>query len=87
MGCLQQLMKQTNVVWVCSPNNPTGTYISEKSLTAFLDNVPSDILVVLDEAYYEYVVAEDYYDSIKLTRKYPNLIVLRTFSKIYGLAS
>lgn len=78
---------QTNVVWVCSPNNPTGTYVSESKLTAFLEKVPEHVLVVLDEAYYEYVVAEDYYDSIALTRNYPNLIVLRTFSKIYGLAS
>ncbi len=77
----------TNVVWVCSPNNPTGTYVSESDLITFLNKVPSHVLVVLDEAYYEYVVADDYYDSIQLTRTYPNLIVLRTFSKIYGLAS
>jgi histidinol-phosphate aminotransferase len=77
----------TNVVWVCSPNNPTGTYVSESKLIAFLDKVPSHVLVVLDEAYYEYVFADDYYDSIELIRTYPNLIVLRTFSKIYGLAS
>jgi histidinol-phosphate aminotransferase len=78
---------QTNVIWLCSPNNPTGTYIPENKLIAFLDKVPSDILVVLDEAYYEYVVADDYYDSVNLARKYENLIVLRTFSKIYGLAA
>lgn len=77
----------TNVVWLCSPNNPTGTYIPEKHLIAFLEKVPPHILVVLDEAYFEYVVADDYYESISLTRKFPNLIVLRTFSKIYGLAS
>jgi histidinol-phosphate aminotransferase len=79
--------EQTNVIWLCSPNNPTGTYIPENKLIAFLDKVPSEILVVLDEAYYEYVVADDYYDSVNLARKYENLIVLRTFSKIYGLAS
>ncbi|MEH7176677.1 histidinol-phosphate transaminase [Neobacillus vireti] len=78
---------QTNVVWVCSPNNPTGTYVSENKLIAFLDKVSSDVLVVLDEAYYEYVFADDYYNSIELTRSYPNLIVLRTFSKIYGISS
>lgn len=78
---------QTNIIWICSPNNPTGTYISENRLRSFLNQVPSHILVVLDEAYYEYVVADDYYDSIKLTREFQNLIVLRTFSKIYGLAS
>jgi len=79
--------EKTNIIWLCSPNNPTGTYIPERSLLSFLEKVPSDILVVLDEAYYEYVVADDYYDSISLTRKFQNLIVLRTFSKIYGLAS
>lgn len=78
---------KTNVVWVCSPNNPTATYVPENKLISFLNKVPSHVLVVLDEAYYEYVVADDYYNSIELTRSYPNLIVLRTFSKIYGLAS
>ncbi|PLR82655.1 histidinol-phosphate transaminase [Bacillus canaveralius] len=78
---------QTNAVWLCSPNNPTGTYIPEDQLIAFLDRVPKDVLVVLDEAYFEYVVADDYYDSVELLTRYENLIVLRTFSKIYGLAS
>ena len=84
---LEAIDEQTNVIWVCSPNNPTGTYISENKLVPFLEKVPQHILVVLDEAYYEYVVAEDYYNSISLTRKFDNLIVLRTFSKIYGLAA
>lgn len=84
---LAAIDEQTNVIWVCSPNNPTGTYIPENKLIPFLDKVPRHILVVLDEAYYEYVVAEDYYDSIELSRKYENLIVLRTFSKIYGMAA
>ncbi|AIM15439.1 histidinol-phosphate transaminase [Neobacillus sp.] len=84
---LAAIDEKTNVIWVCSPNNPTGTYIPENKLVAFLDQVPEHILVVLDEAYYEYVIADDYYDSINLTRKYRNLIVLRTFSKIYGLAA
>jgi histidinol-phosphate aminotransferase len=86
-GMLTAIDEQTNVIWLCSPNNPTGTYIDENSLLSFLDHVPPNILVVLDEAYYEYVVAEDYYESINLTQRYHNLIVLRTFSKIYGLAS
>jgi histidinol-phosphate aminotransferase len=84
---LAAIDEQTNVIWLCSPNNPTGTYIPENKLIEFLEKVPSDILVVLDEAYYEYVVAEDYYESVSLARKYENLIVLRTFSKIYGLAA
>jgi histidinol-phosphate aminotransferase len=79
--------ERTSVVWLCSPNNPTGIYITEEELTAFMARVPSDVLVVLDEAYYEYVAAEDYHDSLRLLTQYKNLIILRTFSKIYGLAS
>ncbi|MDQ0197514.1 histidinol-phosphate transaminase [Neobacillus ginsengisoli] len=86
-GMLKAIDEKTNVIWLCSPNNPTGTYIPEDALLSFLEKVPPHILVVLDEAYFEYVVAEDYYNSISLTRRYPNLIVLRTFSKIYGLAA
>jgi histidinol-phosphate aminotransferase len=86
-GMLAQIDENTAVVWVCSPNNPTGTYTSEKEITAFLDQVPEEVLVVLDEAYGDYVVAADYYDALELYRKYSNLIVTRTFSKIYGLAS
>ncbi|MEH7076911.1 histidinol-phosphate transaminase [Neobacillus drentensis] len=84
---LAAIDEKTNIIWLCSPNNPTGTYIPENKLVAFLEKVPADILVVLDEAYYEYVIAEDYYNSIDLTRGFANLIVLRTFSKIYGLAA
>jgi histidinol-phosphate aminotransferase len=83
---LRSIDEHTSVVWICSPNNPTGTYINEQQLITFLDQVSSEVLVVLDEAYYEYVDAPDYYDSIKLINRYKNLIVLRTFSKIYGLA-
>lgn len=86
-GMLEAIDDKTNIVWLCSPNNPTGTYISENQLLTFLDKVPKETLVVLDEAYYEYVVTEDYYNSLELVNKYENLIVLRTFSKIYGLAS
>jgi histidinol-phosphate aminotransferase len=77
----------TTVVWLCSPNNPTGIYIKEEELIAFLARVPSDVLVVLDEAYFEYVTADDFHDSLRLLEQYKNVIVLRTFSKIYGLAS
>jgi histidinol-phosphate aminotransferase len=86
-GMLAAIDENTNIVWLCSPNNPTGTYIPEQELISFLERVPKETLVVLDEAYFEYVVAEDYYESISLTRRFDNLIVLRTFSKIYGLAS
>ncbi|MGM0845959.1 MAG: histidinol-phosphate transaminase [Bacillota bacterium] len=83
---LNEIDDNTAVVWLCSPNNPSGEYISETDLTSFLDNVPPHVLTVLDEAYYEYVTAEDYHDSINLIQKYPRLLVTRTFSKAYGLA-
>ncbi|MDQ0213690.1 histidinol-phosphate aminotransferase [Oikeobacillus pervagus] len=79
--------ENTAIVWLCSPNNPSGIYINERELTGFLNSVPKDVLIVLDEAYHEYVTAEDYYDARDLIKEYPNLLVMRTFSKIYGLAS
>lgn len=85
-GMAAAIDDQTSVVWLCSPNNPTGVHITEEELTAFMARVPDDVLVVLDEAYYEYVVADDFPDSIHLLDQYKNLIILRTFSKIYGLA-
>ncbi|WP_077213796.1 histidinol-phosphate transaminase [Bacillus dakarensis] len=84
---LQAIDERTNVVWVCNPNNPTGAYIGKDALLSFINRVPKETLVVLDEAYFEYVVAEDYLDSIDLVDQFENLIILRTFSKAYGLAS
>lgn len=83
----QAVNDKTRVLWVCNPNNPSGTIVSEAELLQFLEKIPSDVLVVLDEAYYEYVVSEEYPQTIPLLEKYPNLIILRTFSKIYGLAA
>jgi histidinol-phosphate aminotransferase len=74
------------IVFLANPNNPTGTWVTEAALVEFLDAVPEQVWVVLDEAYFEYVEAPDYPDGIKLLERYPNLIVTRTFSKIYGLA-
>ncbi|WP_117169362.1 histidinol-phosphate transaminase [Paraliobacillus sediminis] len=85
-GMLDAIDNQTKIVWLCTPNNPTGCLINEESLTLFMDECPSDVLVVVDEAYYEYVTTENAPDSIKALDKYSNLIVLRTFSKAYGLA-
>ncbi len=86
-GMLSQIDANTAIVWVCSPNNPTGTYIPKEALQPFLEQVPNDVLVVLDEAYYEYVDKDVAYDSLALIDQFPNLIIMRTFSKIYGLAS
>jgi histidinol-phosphate aminotransferase len=79
---------RTRLIFVCNPNNPTGTVVDADSLIAFLDQVPSDVLVALDEAYYEYMRPDESqrYDAVELHRRYPNLVVLRTFSKAYGLA-
>jgi histidinol-phosphate aminotransferase len=84
---LSQIDENTTVLWVCTPNNPTGTYVKKQVLIDFLSNVPKHVLVVVDEAYYEYVVAEDYPQTVPLLRDYPNLMILRTFSKAYGLAA
>ncbi|NEU31142.1 histidinol-phosphate transaminase [bacterium LRH843] len=77
---------QTRIVWVCNPNNPSGTYVDNDAFTRFLEQVPKHVLVVSDEAYYEYVTAEDYPETLPLLKKFNNLVILRTFSKAYGLA-
>ena len=78
---------ETAVVWLCSPNNPTGVHIPKDKMISFLEKVPEHTLVVIDDAYHDYVVADDFYNSLEFVNKYSNLIVLRTFSKIYGIAS
>lgn len=76
----------TKLIFIANPNNPTGTFLSGPELYDFLLRVPSNIVVVLDEAYTEYLSAEERYDSIAWTQEFPNLLVARTFSKAYGLA-
>ncbi len=83
---LELIGERTRIVFLCNPNNPTGTIFSGKELEAFLERVPRDVLVVSDEAYFEYVSDPSFPDSIALQRTFPDLLVLRTFSKIYGLA-
>ena len=73
-------------VMVCNPNNPTGTSVTHDEVQGLLERTPSDTLVVLDEAYAEFADDPAFPDAIALLRRYPNLIILRTFSKIYGLA-
>jgi histidinol-phosphate aminotransferase len=86
-GMLKQIDENTAVVWICSPNNPTGTYVNEEKLVSFIRKVPDHVLVVIDEAYFEYVKAADYPNTISLLKQFPNLMILRTFSKAYGLAA
>jgi histidinol-phosphate aminotransferase len=77
---------RTKVILLCTPNNPTGVPISHDRIEAFLQSVRPDILVVIDEAYVEYAEAGSGPDSLALYRRYPNVCILRTFSKAYGLA-
>lgn len=77
---------ETKVVFVANPNNPTGTFASGGDLERLLDSVPDNVAVVLDEAYTEYLPDEKRYDSLSWVRRHRNLIVTRTFSKVYGLA-
>jgi histidinol-phosphate aminotransferase len=77
---------QTRVIYIANPNNPTGTAFGASEFKTFLAKVPGDVLVVLDEAYREYAPRTDLPDALKLFRKYNNILTLRTFSKVYGLA-
>ncbi|MGH8128372.1 MAG: histidinol-phosphate transaminase [Gammaproteobacteria bacterium] len=78
----------TRVVFVANPNNPTGTYLTQGEIERLMEGVPAHVVVVIDEAYYDYAApyAPDYPDTRDLLERYPNLVVLRTFSKAYGLA-
>jgi histidinol-phosphate aminotransferase len=78
--------QQAKLVFIANPNNPTGTFLSAADLLVFLHALPQHILVVLDEAYNEYLPAECRYDSVSWLKDFPNLIISRTFSKAYGLA-
>ncbi|WP_110113463.1 histidinol-phosphate transaminase [Bacillus sp. CGMCC 1.16541] len=86
-GMIAAITDKTRMIFVCNPNNPTGTIVSKEELQSFIERVPPHILLVLDEAYYEYVSAKDRLDTVALLKHYHNLILLRTFSKIYGLAA
>jgi histidinol-phosphate aminotransferase len=77
---------KTKIVIVCNPNNPTATYVSQSEVERFLDGLSESVLVVFDEAYYEYVGASDFPDTIAHIKDRPNVIVLRTFSKIHSLS-
>ncbi|NMB39323.1 MAG: histidinol-phosphate transaminase [Firmicutes bacterium] len=84
---LAQVNKKTKIVFICNPNNPTGTAVTEQELRKFLSQLPQNILTVIDEAYYEYVTAKEYPQTISLLKQYPNIIITRTFSKVYALAA
>jgi len=85
LAMLSLIDKKTGLVFIANPNNPTGTSVNKKQLRHFLDTAPK-IPIVMDEAYFEYVEARDYPDTILMRKKHRNLVTLRTFSKVYGLA-
>lgn len=78
--------KYTKIIFLSNPNNPTGTYFNNKDFIEFMNNLSPEIIVVLDEAYAEYAEAEDFPVSFQLRKDYKNLVIMRTFSKAYGLA-
>ena len=77
---------QTKLVYVCNPNNPTGTYVPASTLQQIIDIIPEDVLLIHDEAYYDFVDAPDYPDALPYVLAGKNIFVMRTFAKIYGLA-
>lgn len=77
---------KTRVIFIANPNNPTGTMVTETELDRFMGQIPDDVIVCLDEAYYEFVTDDSFPDSVKYVREGRPVLVLRTFSKIYGLA-
>jgi histidinol-phosphate aminotransferase len=86
-GMYDTISDRTKMIFICNPNNPTGTCVNPIELKKFIQKIPSHILVVLDEAYDEYMEQQYKQDSITLLMEHTNLVILRTFSKIYGLAA
>ncbi|MGM0471185.1 MAG: histidinol-phosphate transaminase [Bacillota bacterium] len=78
--------EQTKLVFVCNPNNPTGTIVTQEEVESFLTAIPDDVIVIFDEAYKEYVTADNYPETLDYLAEYDNVIISRTFSKAYGLA-
>jgi len=86
-GFVSRVNDRTKIIFVCNPNNPTGNIMTSDELDYLVENIPEHIVLVLDEAYYEYAVRnKNYPDSIEILKKRPNTIILRTFSKVAGLA-
>jgi histidinol-phosphate aminotransferase len=85
-GMSRAVTRKTKIVFIGNPDNPAGTFVSHSDLEAFLNGIRRDVLVFIDEAYYEYVHDPAYPDSLQLLKSYPNLMIARTFSKMYGLA-
>jgi histidinol-phosphate aminotransferase len=83
---LAAIAPDTSILYLANPNNPTGTYIAPAAMAALIAAVPARVAIVLDEAYFDYLEPADRPDSVAWIRNHPNLVVARTFSKIYGMA-
>lgn len=83
---IKEIDDKTRVLFLVNPNNPTGTYITDKDFHLLMESVPPHVLVVIDEAYYEYIETPDYPNTLPQLAHYPNLVITRTFSKAYALA-
>ncbi len=83
---LNSITKKTKIIFFANPNNPTGTVIFKNELIKFISRVPKNIIIVIDGAYSEFVTNQNYSDGLDLVKKFPNIIITRTFSKIYALA-
>lgn len=77
---------KTKVIFIANPDNPTGSYVTDSELAAFLDKIPKEVIVFIDEAYYEFAFGGDYPETLKYVKEGRNVVVARTFSKVYGLA-
>lgn len=86
-GMLDAITPETKLIWICNPNNPTGTYETVAEIENFVSQVPKNIMVLIDEAYIDFVTREEPISAMQLTKKYQNIVVMRTFSKAYGLAN
>ncbi|MBL79184.1 MAG: histidinol-phosphate transaminase [Nitrosomonadaceae bacterium] len=84
---LDAISSETRIIFIANPNNPTGTFLPAPDILRFLKRVPKNIMVVLDEAYNEYLPDTSRFDTIKWLNNFPNLLITRTFSKIYGMAA
>ncbi len=85
-GMLREITPKTKIIFIANPNNPTGTINFREEFHTFMESLPDNILLIMDEAYYEYVINDKYPDTIKYFQEGRNILILRTFSKAYGLA-
>ena len=85
-GIKKAVTEKTKIIFIGNPDNPAGTYLTHGQIKDFIQNLSSEILIFVDEAYYEYVLAKDYANALELLKSHKNLVVTRTFSKMYGLA-